>query len=158
MTLSKQRVAELITQVDPGEVASDVLGAITDMSECDWAKFSRFLDLIQEEAITGRGSWVRREDLEHQVRCLDEALNPTQSRSVLAKDPDLIDVVAQAIPVIQAGRVDTREQNLLRRVYEEARAYLRFNGIDPHRAGLVFDRMDDAIEKVKVFDSGTEGA
>lgn len=154
MPLTKQRVAELLQQADPSDPVGvqDIIGMPEEM----WKAFSKFLSLVEEEAVSGQGSWVKREDIDHHVKLLDEALNPTQARSALARDPDLIDVVAQAIPVIQAGRVDNRELTLLRRVYEEARSFLRYNGIDQQRAGHAIDRMDDAIERVKQFDGGTD--
>lgn len=152
MTLNRQRVAELLAASNLDESKK----IIVEISEIDWQKFKQFLELVQADAVMGKGSWVRREEFDHQVRCLDEALNPTQSRSSLSPDPDLAEVVARAVPVIQAGRVNMHEVNLLRKVYEEARSFLRFNGIDNHKAGLALDRMDDAIEEVKQFDAGTD--
>jgi hypothetical protein len=155
MPLSKQRVVELLRQADPDD-RSDWSDAYAKVPDEIWKPFSRFLELVQEEAVTGKGSWMKAEDVDHHVRILDQALNPTQARSSLSPEPQLVDVVAQVIPVLQAGRVEVREQNLLRRVYEEARCFLRYNGIDQARASQAIDRLDDAIEKVKQFDGGTE--
>lgn len=156
MALNRQRVAELLAASAPDLNPEESRKIVMEMSEVDWHEFKQFLELVQADAVMGKGSWVRRDEFEHQVRCLDDAMNPTQSRSALTPEPDLSDVVARAVPVIQAGRVNIREVNLLRKVYEESRSFLRHNGIDDHRAGLALDRMDDAIEKVKQFDAGTD--
>jgi hypothetical protein len=47
-----------------------------------------------------------------------------------------------------------QEVRLLREVYEAARQILRFNGVDKERTIRAVDRLDDAIEAVKLLDSG----
>ena len=46
------------------------------------------------------------------------------------------------------------ETRLLREVYEAARQLLRFNGVDKHMTIQAADRLDDAIEQVKLLDGG----
>ena len=46
------------------------------------------------------------------------------------------------------------EYELLRQVYEMARGLLRFNGVDREKTLEYADKLDDAIEQVKLFDSG----
>ena len=46
------------------------------------------------------------------------------------------------------------ELELLRRVYEAARSVLRYNGIDNKRTIEALNKLDDAIESVKLFDAG----
>lgn len=48
------------------------------------------------------------------------------------------------------------EIRLLRRVYEEARAVLRYSGVDEKRFMTAWDNLDAAIEKVKLLDSGLD--
>jgi hypothetical protein len=50
----------------------------------------------------------------------------------------------------------TAEITRLRRVYEAGRSLLRYNGIDKIRVEAAMKELDDAIDDVKLFDSGTE--
>jgi hypothetical protein len=54
--------------------------------------------------------------------------------------------------------IETIEDEIyrLRVVYEAARSVLRFNGVDKQRTIDAVDQLDDAIERVKAFDSGVE--
>jgi hypothetical protein len=47
-----------------------------------------------------------------------------------------------------------QEVQLLREVYEAARQVFRFNGVDKNKTTKAVDRLDDAIEAVKLLDSG----
>lgn len=52
---------------------------------------------------------------------------------------------------------ETKEEILrLRAVYEAARRVLRFNGVDRQKVNEAVDQLDDAIERVKLLDSGLE--
>ena len=50
--------------------------------------------------------------------------------------------------------MEAKERDLLRTVYEHARSFLRFNGVDRARASAAVDALDQSIEDVKLFDSG----
>lgn len=53
---------------------------------------------------------------------------------------------------------DNTELDLLRIVYENARSFLRFNGVDRERVTLAVDALDRTVEDVKQFDGGTHEA
>lgn len=47
------------------------------------------------------------------------------------------------------------ERNALRNVYENARGVLRYNGVDAARTTQYLRELDDSVEVIKEFDSGT---
>jgi len=50
---------------------------------------------------------------------------------------------------------DQTELELLRIVFENARSFLRYNGIDRDRVNAAVDAMDRSVEDLKQFDGGT---
>jgi uncharacterized coiled-coil protein SlyX len=53
-------------------------------------------------------------------------------------------------------KVPASEYQLLRTVFEHARSFLRYNGIDKARVHAAVDSLDAAVEAVKDFDGGAE--